>query len=85
MADQGLGLERMSRIQENKALAVERMAQAAKDEDAATLDMIKAIKEIEGIDFAHIEQLLSMLSIVKQQEQGALAKTENTQSAKAGA
>jgi hypothetical protein len=70
MADQGLGLERMSRIQENKALAVERMAAAAKDEDAATLDMIKAIKEIEGVDLAHIQQLLSMLSIVKQHEQG---------------
>jgi hypothetical protein len=76
MADQGLGLERLSRIQENKALAVERLAAAAKDEDAATLDMIKAIKEIEGIDFAHIEQLLSMLSIVKQHEQGAANKVQ---------
>ena len=68
-ADQGLGMERISRIQENKALAVERMAAAARDEDAATLDMIRAIKEIEGIDFAHIDQLLQMLNIVKQQEQ----------------
>lgn len=76
MADQGLGMERLSRIQENKALAVERMAQAAKDEDSATLDMIKAIKEIEGIDFAHIEKLLQMLNIVKQQEQQSQAKVE---------
>ena len=33
VADQGLGLERLSRIQENKALAVERKAQAVKDEN----------------------------------------------------
>jgi hypothetical protein len=81
MADQGLGLERLSRIQENKALAVERMAAAAKDEDAATLDMIKAIKEIEGIDFSHIQQLLSMLSIVKQQEQQSKEQSSQEQKA----
>jgi hypothetical protein len=75
MADEGLGMERLSRIQENKALAVERVAEAARNESAATLDMIKAIKEIEGIDFSHIEQLLQMLSIVKQQEQGIVEKS----------
>ena len=68
IADQGLGIERLSRVQENKALARERLAAAAKDEDAATLDMIKAIKEIEGMDLAHIEKLVAMLNIVKQQE-----------------
>ena len=68
MADQGLGLERLSRIQENKALAVERRAAAVKDENAAALDMIRAIKEIEGVDLAHVNTLVSMLNIIKQQE-----------------
>jgi len=69
VADQGLGLERLSRIQENKALAIERRAAAAKDEDSAALDLIKAIKEIQGIDFNHIEQLMSILNVVKQHDQ----------------
>ena len=79
MADQGLGLERLSRIQENKALAVERMAAAAKDEDAATLDLIKAVKEIEGMDFAHIEQLLTLLNVVKQHEQQQVVAASQAQ------
>jgi hypothetical protein len=68
MADQGLGLERLSRIQENKAMAIERKAAAVRDENASVLDMVKAIKEIEGIDVSHMNTLMSMLNIIKQQE-----------------
>ena len=78
MADQGLGLERLSRIQENKALAVERQAQAVKDENAATLDMIRAMKELEGVDLAHINTLVSMLGIIKQQEEQVADRTKQT-------
>ena len=67
-ADQGLGMERISRIQENKALAVERQAEAARAENASVLDMVKAIKEIQGMDVAHINTLMSMLNTIKQQE-----------------
>jgi hypothetical protein len=74
VADKSLGMERLSRISENQALAVERTAAAARDEDAATLDMIKAIKEIEGMDFEHIDKLVQMLNIVKGQEAAAQQK-----------
>jgi hypothetical protein len=69
VADQGLGLERLSRIQENKALAVERVAAAKKDEDTATLNLIKAIKELEGMDVMHIEKMLTLIERVKQQDE----------------
>lgn len=85
MADQGLGLERLSRIQENKALAVERQAQAVKDENAAALDMIKAMKELEGVDLAHINTLVSMLNIIKQQEQQVADKTKAASAPATGA
>ena len=68
VADQGLGLERLSRISENKAMAVERKAAAIRDENEAMLNLVKAIKEAEGIDLAHMTQIIQMQSMIKQQE-----------------
>jgi hypothetical protein len=67
-ANEGLGIERLSRVQENEALAQERRAQAVKDEDAALLDLVKAMKEIDGLDLQHMQQLLQMHALVKGQE-----------------
>lgn len=67
IADQGLGVERLSRVEENKALADERRAQAAKDEDIGLLNLVKALKEIETIDLNHLEKLLNIASAVKSQ------------------
>ena len=71
VADQGLGLERLSRIQENKALAVERSAAAQRDEDAALLYLIKALKEMDGMDLGHIAQLLNMAHTIQDKENQA--------------
>ena len=78
IADQGLGLERVSRIQENQALAIERKAEAEKDHFAAVLDFVKAIKELEGIDIANLERLITLARVVSQ-EQSSLtsANSEN--------
>lgn len=68
VADQGLGAERFSRIDENKALAEERRAAAVKDEDMALLNKVKALKELEEIDISHIERLLKMSALLKAQD-----------------
>ena len=68
LADRGLGLERVSRIQENKALAIERKAAAVKDEEAALLNFVKALKEIDGIDIGHIKDILTLSDMIKQKE-----------------
>lgn len=65
VANEGLGIERLSRVQENKALAVERMAEAKKDRDIGLLNLVKAMKEIDDIDLQHIEKLLGLASILK--------------------
>jgi len=70
-ADRGLGVERTSRVQENQALAVERRAAAIKDQDIGLLNLIKALKEIEGIDLAHVEKLISLSHILKDREEVA--------------
>ena len=69
IADQGLGAERYSRIDENRALAEERRAAAVKDEEQAMLNLVKALKEIDGIDLEQIHKLIEISNIIKQQEQ----------------
>lgn len=69
VADRGLGLERVSRVQENRALAVERRASAEKEHDLAILNMVKALKEVDDIDLNHIEKLLSLSDVIRSREQ----------------
>lgn len=68
-ADEGLGYERMSRIAENQQLAVERQAKAEQDHTEAMLNRVKALKEIEGVDLEHLERLLALARILKQEEE----------------
>ena len=67
-ADQGLGIERVSRVQENQALAEERRAAAVKDEEVGLLNLVKALKEIDQIDINQIEKLIALSNMVKHQE-----------------
>lgn len=69
MADSGLGIERVSRVEENKELAVERKAEAHKDNQMAVLNFVKALKEIENIDLSQIQQIVQIQGILKQLEQ----------------
>jgi hypothetical protein len=62
VANQGLGHERASRIQENQALAVERRAAAHADLDKGLLDQVKALKELGTID---VENLHTAVEIYK--------------------
>jgi hypothetical protein len=62
-ADRGLGIERVSRVQENLEFANERAAKADEDRADAVLSQIKAIKEIQNLD---IDQLIKGLQIIQQ-------------------
>lgn len=80
VADQGLGVERLSRVEENRALADERRAQAVKDEEIGLLNLVKALKEIETIDLNHLEKLLNIASAIKSQNAPATSSAaENMQ------
>ena len=75
VANEGLGVERYSRVEENRALAEERRAAAIKDDEMALLNFVKAMKEIDGMDLAHlneklahIKQLLEMSHMIKANE-----------------
>lgn len=73
-ADEGLGVERMSRVQENQQLAVERAsqaeenkAQAEREREKGLLDMVKVLQEIETVDLANLEKVLALAQIVRAQ------------------
>lgn len=69
VANQGLGMERASRIQENQQLAVERRAKAIKEVESASLDQVKAAKELQSID---LENLMNAIQILQALQAGSL-------------
>jgi hypothetical protein len=93
-ADMGLYAERTSRVEENRALAIRQLHEANRDDSAATLDMVRTIKELESIDINHLKELVSLAQLLKSGEQrtvtteerGELAESEqrNTQPAPNG-
>ena len=77
ISDEGLGLERVSRVDENKALGVERRAKAVADDNMALLNFVRAMKEIENIDITHLQQIVSIQQMLKAQEQVKEDKVNN--------
>ena len=59
-ANHGLGIERVSRVQENEAFAVERLAEAKKDRTAGLLNIVKVIQELQSVDLQQIESMLTI-------------------------
>jgi hypothetical protein len=80
-ADRGLRMERESRVYSNMGLMEERDHNAKKDDADATLSIIKAIKELEGLDIEHINKLLGMLKMMEQPAEPKDMKTEMMSSA----
>ena len=78
VADQGLGMERISRIEENKALAQERRAEAVKDEEIGFLNLVKALKEIDDIDINQIQKLMALSQMVKTQVSPEMMPQQNS-------
>jgi hypothetical protein len=78
IADEGLGLERVSRVDENKALSVERRAKAVADDNMALLNFVKAMKEIQSIDITDLQQIVSIQQMLKAQEEVKEEKVNNT-------
>lgn len=66
VANQGLGHERASRIQENQALAVERRAAAHKDMEQAEHERVRAIKELTSIDLDQVYRAVEILKLIQE-------------------
>ncbi|NJL54184.1 hypothetical protein HC928_02710 [bacterium] len=77
MANEGLGVERASRVQENQALAVERIAEAEKDRDLGVYDRIKAVKELSSMDLEDLARSLEIIEMLKSGERNRGEKGES--------
>lgn len=75
-ADEGLEWERKSRMEENRALAIKQLAEANKEDELAVLNKVKILKEIEDMDIGHLERLVGIAKLLKNNE-----STEKTQGA----
>jgi len=65
-ADQGLGAERFTRIPENRALAVERLAEAQKDKDLGALHKVEAAKTLTEMDLNNLQKALEIIERLKE-------------------
>jgi hypothetical protein len=80
IADQGLGVERMSRVYENQELGIERKAKAENEHANALLNMVKVVKEIQHMDIAELEKYIALTHQIDHAEnakQNMMANVEN--------
>lgn len=75
-SQEGLAQERIAKIQLDKALNAERIQRAEEDRTGSALNLVKAIKELQGIDLNHLAQYLDIIEKLKSEE-GEEAKIEN--------
>lgn len=68
MADMGLYAERTSRVEENRALAIQKLAEANNQDEQAVLNKVKALKELEQMDLAHLQAIINMANALKASE-----------------
>ena len=67
-ADMGLYAERTSRVDENRAMAIQKLHEANKQDEQATLEKVKLLKELESIDIDHLHKLIQVSTLLKNQE-----------------
>ena len=60
-SDKALAAERLNKIQLDAALSAERISRAEEDRTSGVLNLIKAVKELDGMDLDHLQKQLEML------------------------
>jgi hypothetical protein len=60
-SDKALAAERLNKIQLDAALSAERIARADEDKTAGVLNLIKAVKELDGMDIEHLARKIEIL------------------------
>ena len=56
-----LAMERLAKVQLDKALNAERIQRAEEDKTAAALNLVKAVKEIQGMDINMLQQAVNII------------------------
>lgn len=77
-ADQGLGVERLSRVEENRALAFERIEDSKSSRTKAMLDYVKTLKELQEIDLNQIQKLITIAMTLKEDSLDTSSERESS-------
>ncbi len=64
-----LATERLNKVRLDAALSAERIKRADEDQTGSILNLIKAIKELQGMDLEHIEKKLSIIQQLTPKEE----------------
>jgi hypothetical protein len=76
-SDQALAAERLAKIQLDQALNAERISRAEEEKTAGVLNLIKAFKELDGIDLDNLKAKLEILkSLEGKQDQKVMENSE---------
>jgi hypothetical protein len=81
-ADQSLAAERFNKIHLDAALSAERIARAEEDRTGGVLNLIKAAKELKGMDLDHLQR---EIEIIRSLEGKQVEQEQNTAPANAKA
>lgn len=73
LSDRSLAHEREAKIQLDQALNAERIARSEEDRTAGVLNLVKAVKELEGMD---LDALVKKIQLLQSIESGQAAKEE---------
>lgn len=79
-SQEGLAQERVAKIQTDSAVAQDKLRRAHQEDTASLLNVIKAMKELKGMDLEHIQQqleILQMVSPVANPEQNVVETKQN--------
>lgn len=79
LADKGLAVERASRVEENRALSIQKLSEANKNDEQAVFEKVKILKELHEMDISHIEKLINMANSLKMAEQNTVQKPDSIQ------
>lgn len=79
--DKSLAAERLNKIGLDAALSAERISRAEEDRTAGLLNLLKSVKELEGIDLDQLRQKLDLLGMlqnkqVEKEQENAPEKTQ---------
>ena len=80
-AQKSLAAERLNKVQLDAALNAERLQRADEDRTGAVLNLIKAAKEVQGMEIDQLEQSLNLINNIEGKE---LASRENPQTKEVG-
>ena len=77
-SQKGLAAERIAKVQLDKALNAERLSRAEEDKTASTLNLIKAIKEIQSMDLQQFADALAIVQNINESQESEIKQESQT-------